>query len=709
MRSKWQAALTGAAIIVGLSAGVRAQQGPRELFERAKLLEQSGRQSARVVEMYEEVATTADRRLAAAARLQIALLKEREGKPEARALYAAIVRDYPDQREVVSKAQTKLAARSAGGAGRSDVVPRRVLDGGWASILDISANGNLAVGWERAGYSARNILVRDMETGKETVLVAGSPSGSAGQARISPDGRKVAYNWVDRDETSAVTRSSLRIMSVDGGASQEVLATGPETTVRPSGWSPDGKRLLVNVNVYGKGETRDAKSSEVSWLTLDDRSMQVLKSFPLWQDRYPERLSPDGRFIAYAATASEGSTDSYLYVLDSQTLREVAVVTAAGRKGAPVWTVDGTHLLYEEATALKSVEVHDGQAAGEPRVVQSAFSGRPLAMTVAGAFYYQQYSGGGNFEFITSRAPSPSERPLVFSGLSGSWSRDGRSVAFVRGTSNFDLDLVVRDLTSGQERSYPHAGISVESPHWMPDGRALVVIVNERVDGKQRPSFYRVDLASGNFQRLFAVSADGRARSAVGALSADGKTMYVGSSASESAPVSGIVALDLATGEDRPVVSFAPVERGTDFAVAVSPDGNRLAVAVRVKAFSTARIFTVGTDGSNYRDVTGPYETGWLSDQLRWTSDGRALVFTASDARKNWRIMRVPAEGGVAEPDSVSYDVISSLLPSFRLWQGNFNNIDLSPDGSRIMTSALTSATFEIWTLDGLMNALDRH
>jgi len=293
----------------------------------------------------------------------------------------------------------------------------------------------------------------------------------------------------------------------------------------------------------------------------------------------------------------------------------------------------------------------------------------------------------------------------VFAGLSAAWSRDGRSVAFVRGQSGVTLDLVVRDVVTGQERSYQHGGIGVQSPRWMPDGTALIIIVNEKVDGKQRPAFYRVDLAGGNFDRLFPVNTDGRTRSAVGALSPDGKTMYVGTSASESSPVSGIVALEIATGEERAVVSFAPVERASDVAVAVSPDGNRLAVGVRVQPWSTARIFTVGTDGSNYRDVTGPYATGWLWDQLRWTPDGRSLVFTASDARKNWRIMRVPAEGGTPEPDGVSYDVISSLLPSHRLWQGNFNNIDLSPDGSRIITSALTSAKFEIWTLDGLMTA----
>ena len=38
--------------------------------------------------------------------------------------------------------------------------------------------------------------------------------------------------------------------------------------------------------------------------------------------------------------------------------------------------------------------------------------------------------------------------------------------------------------------------------------------------------------------------------------------------------------------------------------------------------------------------------------------------------------------------------MISSLLPSFKLWSGNFNNMDLSPDGSRIITSALDVGEF---------------
>ena len=707
MRSKsWQAALTGASIIAVLSVGVRAQQSPRELFERAKLLEQSGRQSARVVAMYEEVATKADRALAAAARLQIALLKEREGHAEARALYAAIIRDYPDQRDVVSKAQSKLAARTAGRGGRSDVVARKVLEGGWAAVVDISANGRTAIGWERAGYSSRNLVARDMETGKETLVVAGGPSGTPGMPRISADGRRVAYNWNDMDDGTRSIGRSLRVIALEAGANPEILLSQADRQMRPSGWSPDGKRLLVNVNRAGETGVSLNTRSEIGWVSLDDRSYTTLKTFEPWQNHFPERLSPDGRFVAYATEPREGSTDHYVYVFDTVSLRETAIVTAAGSREAPVWTSDGGHLLYKEGEALKSVAVLDGQPAGEPRILHNGFSGMAIGVTAAGTFQYSNDTGGGNYHFIVPRTPSATERPLTFAGLGSSWSPDGRQVAFVRGSAMAKVQLVIRDLQSGEERSYPRQGLS-ESPRWLPDGKSVIVVATDRVGGSQRAGFYKVDLSTGQEVRLFDRDANGRSRTGVASLSPDGKTLYLGVHANQDAPVTGIVAVDLATGEERQVVTFTSADRSNDLGIAVSPDGNTLAVTAWTKAYATARLFTVGTNGSGSREVVGSFATGWLGDKLRWTPDGRSLVFTVFDTRKNWRIMRVAADGGTPEFDGVSYDVISSLLPSFKLWSGNFNNIDLSPDGSRIITSALTSAKFEIWTLDGLMNAVN--
>ena len=278
----------------------------RELFERAKLLEQSGRQSARVVAMYQEVATKADRALAAAARLQIAMLKEREGQSEARALYAAIIRDYPDQRDVVSKAQSKLAARTAGRGGRSDVVARKVLEGGWAAVVDISANGRTAIGWERAGYSSRNLVARDMDTGKETLVVAGGPARHSAHAADFGPCCAVSLTTGTTWTTERVRLVGFCAIALEAGANPEILLSQADREMRPSGWSPDGKRLLVNVNRAGETGVSLNTRSEIGWVSLEDRLYTSLKTFEPWQNHFPERLSPDGRFVAYAAEPRVG-------------------------------------------------------------------------------------------------------------------------------------------------------------------------------------------------------------------------------------------------------------------------------------------------------------------------------------------------------------------------------------------------------------------
>jgi Tol biopolymer transport system component len=348
------------------------------------------------------------------------------------------------------------------------------------------------------------------------------------------------------------------------------------------------------------------------------------------------------------------------------------------------------------------VEVRGGQAVGEPRVVHTGFDGTLVGFTASGALHYTQSVGGGNYHYVLPRNPSAADRPLSFPGLSSSWSPDGRSIAFVRGNSGRELDLIVRDVETGEERSYRHEGIGVQSPRWMPDGSAVLVIVNEQVDGRARATFQIVDLRTGNFRRLFDRDAHGRSRTGVGAVSRDGKTLYLGVRATENSPVTAIVGVDLGTGEERHVTDFSSAAGSSGFGIAVSPDGSTLAVTAWTKPYAAARLFTVGVDGSNYREVWGPFETGWLGDTTRWTPDGGTLLFLAFDARKNWRIMRVPVAGGPAQPDGLDFDTLTPLLGEIRMWPGNFNNIDLSPDGSKLVASTLTFSKHELWTLDGV-------
>ena len=176
--------------------------------------------------------------------------------------------------------------------------------------------------------------------------------------------------------------------------------------------------------------------------------------------------------------------------------------------------------------------------------------------------------------------------------------------------------------------------------------------------------------------------------------------------ANQDAPVTGIVAVDLATGEERQVVTFTSADRSNDCGIAVSPDGNTLAVTAWTKATpppgcspsvrlvrALARWWARSPPAGSGISCAGPRMGVHSSSQcsIRARTGGYARCggwgYTGV-RRRQLRRDFVPA-------------------PVVKLWSGNFNNMDLSPDGSRIITSALTSAKWEIWTLDGLMTAIN--
>ena len=169
--------------------------------------------------------------------------------------------------------------------------------------------------------------------------------------------------------------------------------------------------------------------------------------------------------------------------------------------------------------------------------------------------------------------------------------------------------------------------------------------------------------------------------------------------------MTAIVAVDLSSGEERVIASLpAGTSPGGAMALTFRADGQTLAAAVFTKPWAVARLFTIAVDGSNYREValnrTGPagFRTLFVGLPTAVRSSSSHI-----DANRNWRIMRIPADGGQPEFDGLSYETLAPLMPEHRMWPGNFNNIDVSADGTRIIASTLTFNKQEIWTLDGLL------
>ena len=250
----------------------------------------------------------------------------------------------------------------------------------------------------------------------------------------------------------------------------------------------------------------------------------------------------------------------------------------------------------------------------------------------------------------------------------------------------------------------PYAGdVGGASARWLHDGSGFLVRVPEA--GQAGPAFHFVDLKSGRFERRFAVDTADHRRSGIGDLSPDDKTLYLFTGSKSREHWTGIVGVNPSTGEQRPIVTF-PGDGLRGNGLALSPDGSTLALMVWAEGSpSQARIITVGVDGTGYRELHGPFPAQALADKMRWTPDGRSILFISA-ATSGWRVMRVPADGGRAEPDGLDSTTLSGSVPLPRLAAGTATNIDLNPDGSRIVFTAFTLPTIEIWALENVLAVL---
>jgi TolB protein len=149
-------------------------------------------------------------------------------------------------------------------------------------------------------------------------------------------------------------------------------------------------------------------------------------------------------------------------------------------------------------------------------------------------------------------------------------SPDGRQLVLISNVSGFDC-LVLQDLVTGRERELVrHDRDTIfGNPHWSPDGRRITYSSNHSI-GHQ---IYWVDAGSGREHRLSGLSQGG----CEPRFSRDGKkVVYV--SRGHMWPTSRLVEHDLATGKERPLVSWPAL----NYDPVYSPDGSEIAFASNI-------------------------------------------------------------------------------------------------------------------------------
>jgi Tol biopolymer transport system component len=713
---KWNRSFTGAAALAACgwlaTATVFTQGNNASAQLRAAMHRETVQGDVKgAITEYRRIADgSADRAVQAQALLRLGAAYEKLGRPEARATYERVVSTYSDQPKAATAAKARLAKVSGSAVvkrAQADVTPRRVAEGVEANLLDVTPDGRWAVGTVRRGYSRWDVVIRDLTTGAVRVLVPGDTWRSGSQPRISDDGSQVAYTWTEGDGTL----TAIRIVGTQPGATPRTVVSRSDINFVVLDWAPDGKSVLVAVGSFaGEVQFTGRIAHDLAWLDLASGALRAIRHFEGRQQFavvMAPRVSPDSRYIALLSKPDATSTDTYVEVVDTDGQQAAALVATAGMRRSLMWTPDGGHLLYLEGdytnSSLWAVPVRAGQRAGEPTMLQKAFDGTPLGVAADGSLLSHRTDGGGNYLYLLDRRPSAGAQVSKVKTLSGggTFSKDGITLAYITGDSG-NGHLIVRDLASGRERTYPHPTLRPQRPIWSEDGGTLLVTTTrgQQFDPLGDQVISSIDLRTGTYTDLFQ-RAEGGYRRSRGPLSPDGKTMYMARMNQERTAIADLVARDLATGEERVITAIDAGPSGDpDAGIALSPDGRTLAIMVWNKAFEEARLFTIGVDGTARREVVASFPTGWIVDDLSWNPDGQSIVFLGFDAKKDWRVMRVTAAGGTPEPDGLDYDTLNPLLGDLKLFPGNFNTFSLSPDGTKIAASTLTMAKTEVWALD---------
>ena len=116
-RSRFQITVIVYVTIISLvTLPAMAQQNAREVFERARMLDESNQNLSEAIKLYGEVVNHAsgERVLAARAQFRIGILYERLGrKAEALRAFQVVANQYSDQSDLAQRARAKLPASTA--------------------------------------------------------------------------------------------------------------------------------------------------------------------------------------------------------------------------------------------------------------------------------------------------------------------------------------------------------------------------------------------------------------------------------------------------------------------------------------------------------------------------------------------------------------------------------------------------------------------
>jgi len=531
-----------------------------------------------------------------------------------------------------------------------------------------------------------NLALYEFATGASRTLTSGGDGGNRtfadGESIVSADSSRIAYSWDD----GACQCTQLRVIDAMGENVRVLYGDRGMPEIIPAEWSADGEQILGT-------RRRTSGETDVVLVSARDGSVRLIRTVASGPDRVS--LSPDGRYVAYDRAKDSNGFDRGIFLSATAVDQEIPVVTGPTNDSDPMWTPDGSGLVFSSTRTgtpgLWLQAIKDGRSDGKSRLLDKEM-GSFITLTRRGSLFYSHPTE--LMDVYTAPIdpstgdvigePTNGASRVLGSNISADWSPNGETLAFAAWRSpRRNNILVLHSMRTGQERELELDRFA-NLLRWSPDGRTIKIgggLVDPET-GKVVPA-KEAALPSwfGPPGKRYSFEWD-----------PDGRHGYLSDCCGDQ---KRIFKVDVQTGKEE--LLFKPPPDSVGDGVSISPDGRWLATGFYLRPTKTRHLILVPTTGGSSREILdrGRPVAG---EAAAWTRDGRQLLVVRgnrdSEGKGQGELWAVPVEGG--PPRSLGLKMYA------------LRDVRVSPDGTRIsFTSGYPEAN--LWVFENFLPPTPMH